>query len=124
MTNFNVERHHVEGLILSCYLNVNKAFPLDRIEIEDYIIPFELFTANRTNKLVAKAIYNFQKEKMPIDEVLIYDYITSKTTLEDENFTYLATLLWVGFDTMLKYIEMLKEIDKNEKLMERLKALR
>jgi hypothetical protein len=94
------------------------------MEFEAYKLPFELFKANNTHKMIAKAIYNLQNENKVVDEVLIHDYITSKTKLNEEEYLQVHTYTWCSFDTMLSYLKMLEDLDKEEKRMELLRGLR
>jgi hypothetical protein len=124
MINYNIKREHIEGLILSCFLNQHRTLELDKMEFEAYKLPFELFKANNTHRMIAKAIYNLQNENKVVDEVLIHDYITSKTKLNEEEYLQVHTYTWCSFDTMLSYLKMLEDLDKEEKRMELLKGLR
>ena len=124
MINYNIKREHIEGLILSCFLNQHRTLEMDKIEFEVYKLPFELFKANNTHKMIAKAIYNLQNENKVVDEVLIHDYITSKAKLNEEEYLQVHTYTWCSFDTMLSYLKMLEDLDKEEKRMELLKGLR
>jgi len=124
MINYNIKREHIEGLILSCFLNQHRTLELDKMEFEAYKLPFELFKANNTHRMIAKAIYNLQNENKVVDEVLIHEYITSKTKLNEEEYLQVHTYTWCSFDTMLSYLKMLEDLDKEEKRMELLKGLR
>lgn len=118
MKNFNIERLHIEQLILSCFLNQHRTTELDEMEFREYKLPFELFKASRTTKMISKAIYNFQLENKPVDEVLILEYIKKQTHINEIEVLDILSCTWCTFDTMISYIEMLKEIDKNEKKQE------
>jgi hypothetical protein len=124
MINYNIKREHIEGLILSCFLNQHRTLELDKMEFEQYKLPFELFKANNTHKMIAKAIYNLQNENKVVDEVLIHDYITSKAKLNEEEYLQVHSYTWCSFDTMLSYLKMLEDLDKEEKRMELLRGLR
>ena len=124
MINYNIKREHIEGLILSCFLNQHRTLELDKIEFEAYKLPFELFKANNTHRMIAKAIYNLQIERTLIDDVLVHDYITSKAKLNEDEYLQVHTYTWCSFDTMLSYLKQLENMDKEEKRLELLKGLR
>jgi hypothetical protein len=124
MINYNIKREHIEGLILSCFLNQHRTLEMDKMEFEQYKLPFDLFKANNTHRMIAKAIYNLQNENKVVDEVLIHDYITSKAKLNEEEYLQVHTYTWCSFETMLSYLKMLKDLDKEEKRMELLRGLR
>lgn len=123
MINYRIERLHIEQLLLSCFLNQNKAHDMDRFEFESYKLPFELFKANKATKLISKAIYNFQLENKPIDEDLILCYIQKHTQINSNEWLDISCKLWVSFDTMITYLNMLKDIDKEENKMKVLEGL-
>ena len=114
MIDHQIERLHIEQLILVTYLNQNKGHILDEIELRDTKIPFELFKANKTTKMTAKAIYNLQVENKPIDEITILAYIEKFTEVNANEWIELNCKLWVSFDTMNLYIKQLKNIDDEE----------
>ena len=124
MINYNIKREHIEGLILSCFLNQHRTLELDKIEFEAYKLPFQLFKANNTHRMIAKAIYNLQNENKVVDEVLIHDYITSKAKLNEEEYLQVHSYTWCSFETMLSYLKILEDLDKEEKRMELLRGLR
>lgn len=124
MINYNIKREHIEGLILSCFLNQHRTLELDKIEFEAYKLPFELFKANNTHRMIAKAIYNLQIENTPIDDVLIHDYITSKAKINEDEYLQVHTYTWCSFETMLSYLKQLEIMDKEGKRFELLKGLR
>ena len=124
MINYNIKREHIEGLILSCFLNQHRTLELDKMEFEQYKLPFELFKANNTHRMIAKAIYNLQNENKVVDEVLVYDYITKRTKLNEDEYLQVHSYTWCSFDTMLSYLKMLEDLDKEEKKMELLRGLR
>lgn len=122
MINYTIQRNHIEGLILSCLLNQHRTLDLDKIEFEAYKLPFELFKANYTHRMVAKAIYNLQCEGMPVDDVIIHDYISKKTKLNEEEYLQLHCYTWCSYETMLAYVKMLKDLDEEESRLNLLKA--
>lgn len=114
MKTYKVERLHIEQLILSCFLNQHRTNEIDQMEFREYKLPFELFKASRTTKMISKAIYNFQLENKAVDEVLILEYIKEKTNINELEVLEILSSTWCTYDTMITYIDMLKEIDKNE----------
>lgn len=122
--NHEIKRLHIESLILSCFINQNRTQDLDKIEFEVYKIPFELFKASMTSKMIAKAIRILQDESKPIDDVLILDFIQSKTNkLDVSAYLEIMSYTWCSFDTMISYLNQLKEIDKEEEKRKRLNEL-
>lgn len=122
MINYTIQRNHIEGLILSCLLNQHRTLDLDKIEFEAYKLPFKLFKANYTHRMVAKAIYNLQCEGIPIDDVIVHDYISKKTKLNEEEYLQLHCYTWCSYETMLAYVKMLKDLDEEESRLNLLKA--
>lgn len=112
MLNHQIKRFHIESLILSCFLNQNRTLELDKIEFEQYKLPFEIFKASRTTRMIAKAIRIFQDEGKPVDDTLIQDFIESKTDkLNIQEYLEIMSYCWCSFDTMVSYMKVLKEID-------------
>lgn len=107
-----ITRRDIENTVLSCFLNQTRTIPLDEMEFVDYRIPYELFKATRTNKLIAKAIFNLQENKSVIDDDIVLDYIRSNTDVNANEFLEVTCTNWVSFDTCKKYIEKLKEEDR------------
>ena len=122
MINYTIQRNHIEGLILSCLLNQHRTLEMDKMEFEAYKLPFELFKANYTHRMVAKAIYNLQCEGIPVDDVIIHDYISKKTKLNEEEYLQLHCYTWCSYETMLAYVKMLKDLDEEESRLNLLKA--
>lgn len=114
MNNYNIQRLHIEQLILSCFINQNRALLMDEMELKDIRIPFELFKANKTTKMIAKAIYNLQEDDKPIDDVNVITYIQKFTNLNEQEFLDINCMTWVSFDTMNLYLKQLKELDEEE----------
>ena len=122
MINYTIQRTHIEGLILSCLLNQHRTLEMDKMEFESYKLPFELFKANYTHRMVAKAIYNLQCEGIPVDDVIVHDYISKKTKLNEEEYLQLHCYTWCSYETMLAYVKMLKDLDEEESRLNLLKA--
>lgn len=114
MNNYQVQRKHIEQLILSTLLNGHLSHPMDEIEFEQYKIPFKLFKANRTHTLIAKAIHNLREENKNVDDVNVLCYIQKHTTLNEQEFLEVSSYTWTTFDMMLKWVKQLKEIDQEE----------
>ncbi len=93
------------------------------MEFEEYIIPYELFKTTHTHKLVAKAIFVLQEDKKPVSDITVINFIQSKTRINEQEILVLLSKLWCTFDTMTKYIKMLKEIDDEESKMKNLEGL-
>lgn len=117
-------RLHIEQLILSCFLNQTRTNELDQMEFREYKLPFELFKANKTHKLCAKAIYNLQEENKPVDDLIVLDYIEKHMSINQDEWLDIVSNLWCTFDTMISYMNMLKELDEEEIKKEKLKAIR
>lgn len=121
----NINRKHIEYYILGSLINQDIALPLDEIEFLDMTLEYKLFKSTITSKMVAKAIYNMQVEKFPVCDVTVLDYIKKRTNKLDEHLFYEIVGSGHGsYLSILRYLEYLKEIDKNDELMERLKVLR
>ena len=124
MINYQIKREHIEGLILSCFLNQHRTLELDKMEFEAYKLPFELFKANNTHKMIAKAIYNLQIEKRPVDEILIHDYISKRAKLNEDEYLQTCSYTWCSFETMEHYLKELELLDREDEKMKLLKGLR
>lgn len=124
MSNYKIERLHIEQLVLSCFINQLRNTELDQMEFREYKLPFKLFKANKTNQLTAKAIFNLQEQNKPIDDLTILCYIEKHIKINEVEWLELVSNLWCTFDTMIVYLEELKEIDEKEELRNKLKAIR
>ena len=124
MNNYAITRNHIEGLILSCFLNQHRTLELDKMEYKSYKLPFELFKANYTHRIVAKAIYNLQLEKKPVDENIVHDYLTKRVKFDEMEYLALHSYTWVSFETMLMYLRELENINREDEKIELLKGLR
>lgn len=117
-------RRDIEKLILSTYLNYNRTFFLDNVEIYDFKCPYKLFKANFTYKLVSKAIFNLQSENKPLDDFVVLEYIEKNGAKFNPNdYLDIITATWCSFETFKKYILMLEEIEKEEDLKNKLGAI-
>lgn len=119
-----IERLHIEQMILSCMINQHLNNELDQLEFREYKLPFELFKANKSNQLCAKAIFNMQEENKPVDDMTILSYIEKFTSINQIEWLELISSTWTTYDTMIIYINHLLEIDKEENKAKRLKAIR
>lgn len=97
---------------------------MDKIEFETYKLPFELFKANNTHRLIAKAIYNLQTENNPVDDVNVHTYITKRAKLNEDEYLQVHTYTWCSFETAMSYLKQLESLDEEEKRIELLKGLR
>lgn len=115
----NGYRLAIEELILSSFLYQDLLNELDKIEYEDFMLPYEHFKATKTTKLIAKAIYVLQQEKKPISDITVIEFISSKTEINEQEFLSLLSKTMVTFTTMLKYLEILKELNITQDKMKK-----
>lgn len=115
----------IEQSILSTLLNPSMGLDEDFDKIIDYKLDYKLFNANRTHTLVAKAIYNHINDELFYDELLIYNYICTKTNqkLDELEFLEINNKLSLPFSVLLKYVETLKDMERDRIIQERLKRL-
>lgn len=123
VNNYQIERLHIEQLILSTLLNAHLSHPMDEYEFEQYKIPFELFKANKTHKMIAKAIYNLRKENKNVDDMNVLCYIQKHTKLNEAEFLEVSSYTWTTFDMMIKWVKQLEEIAEAEEKENILKGL-
>lgn len=116
-------RLEIEQIILVSYLNQYMSNELEQALYEDEVLPFELFKTNRTNKLVAKAIYNLQCNNIPIRDFEVYDYISKFTSVNQDEWLNLLSKCDTSFNLMLHYTDRLKQTDEDEKKMEILRSM-
>lgn len=117
-------RYSIEILILSTYLNMDRTFFTDSIEIYDFKCPYELFKASYTTRLISKAIFNLQSDKKPLNDFVILDYLEkNKVKFSQTQFLEIITASWVTYETMMKYINMLKDLTKEEELKNKLEGI-
>ena len=108
-------RYNIEILILSTYLNMDRTYFIDSVEIYDFKCPYELFKASYTTRLISKAIFNLQSDKKPLNDFVILDYLEkNKAKFCQTQFLEIITASWVTYETMVKYINMLKDLTKEE----------
>lgn len=115
-----ISRHHIETYILGSVINGHICPPLDEMEFMEMQLEYDLFKATYTNKLVAKAIFNMKNEGLPIDDVLLKNYIDSKT--DKLNYIEYLNIICAGtgsFISVQNYLKVLKDIDKEERLWDR-----
>lgn len=123
-SSYEIERLHIEQYLLSIFLNQNTSLPLDEMEIRDTKIPYELFKSSRLIKMIAKAIHNFQEEEKPVDDVLILCYIQKHTEVNIQEWWEISCKVAGSFDSMKYYLNMLRQIDKDEELEKKLRRRR
>ena len=117
-------RYDIEKLILSTYLNMDRTFFTDSVDIYDLKCPYKLFKASYTTKLIAKAIFNLQSDKQPLNDFMIISYLEDKKVKFDEiQFEQIVTATWCTYETMIKYIDVLKSIEKEEDLKNKLEGI-
>ena len=117
-------RYNIEILILSTYLNMDRTFFVDSVEIYDFKCPYELFKASYTTRLISKAIFNLQSDKKPLNDFVILDYLEkNKAKFCQTQFLEIITASWVTYETMIKYINMLKDLTKEEELKNKLEGI-
>ena len=117
-------RYDIERLILSTYLNMDRTYFIDSVDIYDFKCPYELFKSSYTTKLISKAIFNLQGEKKPLNDFMILDYLgKNKVKFCQAQFLEIISTTWVTYETMIKYINMLKEITKEEDLKNKLEGI-
>lgn len=123
--DYEIKKDYLETHILGSILNGHISPPLDEMEFKDLVIDYKLFTSSQTVKLVAKAIHNMQKEKTPISDVLVQDYIEKRTDKLNVSEFYSIVCSGTGsYESVVSYIELLKKEDELHKTKERLRALR
>lgn len=123
VNNYQIQRKHIEQLILSTLLNAHLSHPMDEMEFEQYKIPFKLFKANRTHTLIAKAINNLREENKNVDDTNVLCYIQKHTTLNEHEFLEVSNYTWTTFDMMIKWVKQLEEIAEAEEKENILKGL-
>lgn len=117
-------RYDIERLILSTYLNMDRTYFIDSVEIYDFKCPYELFKASYTTRLISKAIFNLQSDKKPLNDFVILDYLEkNKAKFSQTQFLEIITASWVTYETMIKYINMLKDLTKEEELKNKLEGI-
>lgn len=117
-------RYDIEKLILSTYLNMDRTFFTDSVDIYDLKCPYELFKASYTTKLISKAIFNLQSDKQPLNDFMIISYFEDKKVKFDEKqLLEIMTATWCTYETMLKYIDILKSINNEEDLKNKLEGI-
>lgn len=119
----NNYRHEVEKLILNCFISQDKSNEMDKMEYEEFIIPYELFKTSRTHKQVAKAIFILQTKKEPISDITVLNFIESNDKFNSVELLSVISGLWCTFDTMKSYLQILKKIDEDENKMRKLEGL-
>lgn len=122
--SYKIERIHIEQLILSCFLNQARTNEIDQMEFREYRLPFEIFKANKTIKMTAKAIFNLQEKNIPVDDVTVLAYIEDRAKIDVQEYLEIFAYHWTTFDTMISYLDRLKSIDEDEEKIKKLKAMK
>lgn len=121
MFNTVIAREHVEKHILGSILNGHVCPPLDEMEFMDLQIDYKIFTTSYTIKMIAKAIYNMKNENLPIDDLLVLEYIQNKTDKLNQHEYYDIVCSGTGsYLSVCNYIKLLEKIDKEQRLWERI----
>ena len=95
---------------------MDRTYFIDSVDIYDFKCPYELFKASYTTKLISKAIFNLQGEKKPLNDFMILDYLEkNKVKFCQTQFLEIISTSWVTYETMIKYINMLKEDNKRRR---------
>lgn len=110
----NILRIHIERQILSSFINQQYTHILDEIEFKDMRLPFELFLSNRAIKMTAKAIYNLQEEKKPIDDLNVLCYIEKHASINEVEWLEIIAKNPLTFDTMNLYMNQLREMHEEQ----------
>lgn len=120
MINLRLE---IEHIILASYLNQKMSNEFEQSLFENELMPYELFKASRTNKLCAKAIYVLQKDKKPICDITVLNFIENKTEVNQNEWINLMCKCDTSFNLMESYLQQLREIDEEDSKMDILKGL-
>jgi hypothetical protein len=113
----------IEEMILSSFLFQEFNNELDLMEYKDFKLAYDLFRANRTTKLVAKAIRNLQEEDQVVSDLTVLEYIEQRTKFDQDEMISLLSKNGVTFDTMVKYLNRLREMEKEHSKHNILKGL-
>lgn len=104
----------IERSLLSSYIYCDLTSDFE--SISNHQIDFKIFTSNITIKSVAKAIYNFQKDDIPLDEDLICNYITKHMALDYDEYFKILKAKMLPYSIFLQYEkELIKNIN-NQKI--------
>ena len=109
MVSYDNIRTNMERTILTTFLYQDLMPSKDFIEILRYRLDYNLFKGNLTIKSVAKAIRIFQDDELPIDDILIVNFLSKKMAVDYDEFTKILTTLCVPYRTLMSYIDKLKE---------------
>lgn len=123
MNNYQIQRLHIEQLILSTLINAHLSHPMDEMEFESYKVPFELFKANKTTKTVAKAIFVLRRDKKNVDDMNVLSFIKEHMAFNEHEYLEVSSYTWTTFDMMVKWVKQLEEIAEAEEKENILKGL-
>jgi hypothetical protein len=116
-------RLSIEYGILNTLLNYDKAIDSDLNSFLDYQLDHKLFKANRTTKLVSKAISNHLENDTPFTTELIERYILKRANMNLDEWIDLIGRGWFTYATMEQYIKVLKEMDAEEELIKKMQEI-
>ena len=108
-------RYAIEKAILSTYLH-NDIYQYSYIYETE--LDYNLFQTNITIKSVAKAINIFLKDKLPIDENLILNFISKKMQVDYNEYIKILTANVLSEDMFKQYLNELKNDFKKQKIGE------
>lgn len=108
----------IEKAILTTLLFKDLNTDADFDKLCDYKLDHNLFNTNKTNKLVAKAIFNHIDRDQPYDEELIARYIKKHTTINEEEYLAILASKPISIKTFDEYVKQLKTIVQQEKILE------
>jgi hypothetical protein len=101
----------IEKAILATFLYRDLLSEKDYDLIFDYKIPYNLFKANRTHKLIAKAIFNLSNDDMPYDEITVLNFVSKQISINEVEWLDVLSANPITFHTMKGYVRQLEEIN-------------
>jgi len=116
-------RLSLEQAILTTLLFKDLSLDKDFDKYLDYKLDYKLFNSNQTNKLVAKAIHNFNESEQPYDEETIARYISKYTLLNQNEYVDILAKKPISYPTFVEFVKTLKEMHREEKIAEMTKGL-
>lgn len=107
-------RKDIERAMLSTFLYRDLMSDRDFDIIIDYTIPYKLFTANRTHKLIAKSIFNLQEQDMPFTELCVVDYVSKIEKINEAEWLEVMTTTPITLNTMFGYVKILERMEQED----------
>ena len=107
-------RIDIERAMLVTFLFRDMMSDRDFDIIIDYTIPYKLFTATRTNKLIAKAIFNLQEKDEPFDELTVLDYVSKFEKINEIEWIEVLSTTRITLNTMLGYVKILERMENED----------